>query len=1166
MASEGYYPSSSSSSPYNVTSPFAYVDQAPQHQLEDELSATDVGPVHFQMPDFMYATTPALASGGGAEVLPVGMLNETNWLMNNGFPPVGKQKQIEVWPDTTAYDELVVASSQQQQQRGAFDFVEAEMPQLSVPSPTHPHPGAGLFSAYQLDQFMETECQPTAAAAVVVVDEQQQQHRSTMKAKATGSVIAIAERSGSAMATPRLLVPPPPPITTAAATAASSGIIQPVYYSATGFDILSILARVFNRPYPRVHLGPVDLTCSFVVVDVRRHDNPIVYCSPTFCKLTGYEEREILGRNCRFLQGPQGRMEQGGERADEETRAAVRYLNKCLVADKECQTTIVNYKKDGTAFRNLLTVIPISGGVSGKSGEGEGGEGEQDVVFHVGFQIDLTEQPKAILENMKKGSYLVDHYPPPSHHHHHHPHHHLHHLGAGTSVGMRQMGGQQGLVGRDKKNGQNFPPVLMSKELKRLLAIPAFLKAIPITTRTNVPVPLPSSSSSAVLATGTGTAMDANELLRTYAGNNPVHMILLELGPDFVHVVSLKGSFLYVAPSVRRVLGYEPEELVGASFADLAHPEDLVPLMRELKESSTSSNVGANGGAAAAAAAAAAVAGSSVAGTGGGVVPGTALTSALGEQAPAGLSTVGHLPRNVSLMFRAKAKNGVYVWVESRGRLHVEPGKGRKAIILTGRAREMGNVTWETVIRGSGGIAKSLVVQRYAQQTLEGGGVAMEAVGGGGDVEDVLVRQEFWGVVSTARVVMNVGAGVRDVLGFSPEEFTSKKFEKLLTEPSALLKSHFKELGRVGEGEYEAKCASVRVRMKFKEGFVPLYPTSAEGEAKAEDETSVEVVVNVFRMERDPAVRRVTQLPGGISPAHLIYQVRVASAEVHDMLRSTTPTTSASPSFSPVTTTTAGGESTPAPAQVDIKSNLFEALDGSRSSSWQYELQQLKFGNQKLKKEVLELTAAIRAKKQREQREAQRAREEAVAEQRQREVEERARRQRVLAMQYVGGGGVVVSPMGVSGSSVRGNGSVGGRRRLPVGWQPQQQQQQQQQFGGMQGSQMVLRHPQQMYGDQSGLSLDLSPYAGGQAALPMRSASGYHVQQPHPSSSRGPPAQPFAPPGGYHHQGMVNDYLGPSPYIQRVQDEIASMYHGAGPSSSSGQGMKRGWDGMPRPS
>lgn len=574
------------------------------------------------MPDFLYATAPALASGGGAEVLPAGMLNQTNWLMNNGFSPAvnhGKQKQIQVWHDSSAYDAV---DELPPQQRGAFDFEDVQsMPQLSVPSPTHPSPHAGpLFSPFQLDQFM-SQRQPQSQS------DYQQQHLSPAMRP---SPSAINDKRSIVPAPTRHLLPPPPPSLT-------TGIIQPVYYSATGFDILSILARVFSRPYPRVNLGPVDLTCSFVVVDVRRHDSPIVYCSPSFCKLTGYEEREVLGRNCRFLQSPNGRMEPGGERENAETRDAARYLKKCLVADKECQTTIVNYRKDGTAFRNLLTVIPIPGGVSGKGEGGEEGEGEQEVVFHVGFQIDLTEQPKAILENMKQGSYLVEHYPPslpPGHH-----------LGVGTSNGIRQVG-QQAFVGRDRKHGQNFPPVLMSKELKRLLSIPAFLKAIPITTRTNVPVPIPSSSSSSALATG--TAIDTNEHLRTYGGNSPIHMILLELGPDFVHVVSLKGSFLYVAPSVRRVLGYEPEELVGASFADLAHPEDLVPLMRELKESSTSSNAGASGGP------------SGGGGAAGAVVPGTALTSVFGEQ---GLSTVGqqhqgHLPRNVSLMFRAKAKNG----------------------------------------------------------------------------------------------------------------------------------------------------------------------------------------------------------------------------------------------------------------------------------------------------------------------------------------------------------------------------------------------------------------------------------------------------------------------------------------------------------------------------
>ena len=51
--------------------------------------------------------------------------------------------------------------------------------------------------------------------------------------------------------------------------------------------------------------------------------------------------------------------------------------------------------------------------------------------------------------------------------------------------------------------------------------------------------------------------------------------------------------------------------------------------------------------------------------------------------------TVTGSRRTVDLLFRARSNSKGYVWVESRGRLHVEPGKGREAIILNGRARPM---------------------------------------------------------------------------------------------------------------------------------------------------------------------------------------------------------------------------------------------------------------------------------------------------------------------------------------------------------------------------------------------------------------------------------------------------------------------------------------------
>ena len=124
---------------------------------------------------------------------------------------------------------------------------------------------------------------------------------------------------------------------------------------------MSILARVATRPHPKIILGPIDLTCSFVVVDVRRFDRPIVYAFPSFYQLTEYEDHEVIGRNCRFLQSPDGNVRKG-----EETRyvapKTVQHLYKAVVSDKECQVSIINYRKGGQAFIDLVTIIPIPRG------------------------------------------------------------------------------------------------------------------------------------------------------------------------------------------------------------------------------------------------------------------------------------------------------------------------------------------------------------------------------------------------------------------------------------------------------------------------------------------------------------------------------------------------------------------------------------------------------------------------------------------------------------------------------------------------------------------------------------------------------------------------------------------------------------------------------------
>ena len=639
--------------------------------------------------------------------------------------------------------------------------------------------------------------------------------------------------------------------------------ITPVY-SVSGFDLLSILSRVATRPNPRVVLGPVDLTCAFVVVDIRRYDHPIVYCSPSFCTLTGYSEEEVIGKNCRFLQAPSGQVSKGDIRHFT-SPDAVTHLAKSLAADKECQTTIVNYKKNGDPFVNLVTVIPLPGGL-------DGNVDEQEVVFQVGFQVNLREQPNAILEKSKHGSYVIDY---------------ANSLTRPTQQQQDQHQQSRPAVSRERKSN-HIPPAVISKELKRLLIDPAFLGSLPITTSTiQSPSPVSTTEDPSI--------------------PHLLHLLLLEASPDFIHVVSLKGSFLYVAPSVRRVLGYEPDEMVGTCIADYAHPEDVVPLMRELKESSAT--------------------GLSSAQTAPPLPDPTTSYSAPSSSAPPGS------PRSVDLLFRAKTKMGRYVWVECRGRLHVEPGKGRKVIILSGRTREMMNLKWEDV-DSAGGLAMTVRVTTEADTELEG-----SDGGEGGKGRWCYQDQEFWGMLGgmdkdSARF-LSVGKGVRDVLGWSGEELLGKGLDEIVEQSNHdVLGEAVAEL-RKHQKAYYAHCSyDDIVDPRVKKVLCRLATKSG---------SAVDVWFILYRA--DPDLRDqigCTHTTGGkgVLPAPLVYQIRKVDASVVKCGRGIVDALTTS-----------------APLHQDI----FQELDISRSSSWQYELQQLRFANIRLKEELKVLEAAEEA-------------------------------------------------------------------------------------------------------------------------------------------------------------------------------------------------------------
>ncbi|KAI0697006.1 hypothetical protein BC835DRAFT_1271027 [Cytidiella melzeri] len=595
-------------------------------------------------------------------------------------------------------------------------------------------------------------------------------------------------------------------------------------YSASGFDLMSVLARVVTRPNPKIVLGPVDMTCSFVVVDVRRYDSPIVYASPTFCKLTGYAEHEVIGRNCRFLQSPDG-VVQRGEPRQHTAQEAVTHMRKSLTADKECQASLINYRKDGSAFVNLVTVIPIRGGIHNMPEEAD------DVVYQIGFQVDLTEQPNAILQKLRDGSYMVNY---------------------SNEVALPFSSSKSGW----RINSSSGPGV--SKSLRALLNSPDFLHSIPFSTSTTTLSIAPQERS------------DKSDI---YDGNKPLSLLLLESSPDFIQVLSLKGAFLYVSPSVRRVLGYAPEDLVGMSITDFCHEADKIPLVRELKESSASL------------ASAASV----------GTPPQESQPSSSQQQSFSSPA----VPKVVDLLFRIRVKDSTYVWLECRGRLYVEPGKGRKAIILSGRVRSMASLAWASIAR-AGGLAPS--VRREIRK--DDSSVASQEH-----------EQEFWALLSSGGSFLFASTAVRDVLGWGAGEIMGSSL-------CDFIGGHDPMQGRLVVEE--------TLHLAFTDSRLETRNVSCYLNRKDGSQLAVDVVL--YHTPRDNQPWRPASSPS--TPQRpLMCQVKVLGE-----------TTSSS---------------TPVRLCHSNSAYVFDELDPMRDSSWQYELQQLKYANQRLREELDALEAHI---------------------------------------------------------------------------------------------------------------------------------------------------------------------------------------------------------------
>jgi PAS domain S-box-containing protein len=120
-------------------------------------------------------------------------------------------------------------------------------------------------------------------------------------------------------------------------------------------------------------------TNSISITDPNQPDDPLVYVNPAFERMTGYPAKQVLGRNCRFLQG-----EERDQPAVEELRAAV-------YEGRHCTVVLKNYRKDGTLFWNELSIYPMW-------------DEKGRVSNFVGVQNDVTERIDAeeVLAEMRR--------------------------------------------------------------------------------------------------------------------------------------------------------------------------------------------------------------------------------------------------------------------------------------------------------------------------------------------------------------------------------------------------------------------------------------------------------------------------------------------------------------------------------------------------------------------------------------------------------------------------------------------------------------------------------------------------------------------------------------------------------------------------------------------
>lgn len=120
-----------------------------------------------------------------------------------------------------------------------------------------------------------------------------------------------------------------------------------------------------------IFFAAVEMTrMPMIVTDPNRPDNPIIFANQAFQKMTGYTAEEVIGRNCRFMQGT-------GTDTD-----TVRQIRDAIDQRTDLATEVLNYRRDGRPFWNALFISPVFGPDGG-------------LLYFFGSQLDVTRRREA---------------------------------------------------------------------------------------------------------------------------------------------------------------------------------------------------------------------------------------------------------------------------------------------------------------------------------------------------------------------------------------------------------------------------------------------------------------------------------------------------------------------------------------------------------------------------------------------------------------------------------------------------------------------------------------------------------------------------------------------------------------------------------------------------